>query len=175
MHFRHPTDEQLGHVDIFFSNYHNLWSVLWKDVINHHICSDNQKNCHGSPRKWKSNFTQFPFYMWNVEILPVYYHNSCEIWHLFSQTSMRNFLWCYYRWFITSLALENVKKNAIFFKTFWYKIFVHWKFKFLNFLMDSVLICIDRGFDLKLRAWASLLLNNHWMGLSKILWFISGE
>ena len=28
MHFRHPTDEQLGHVDIFFSNYYNLQSVL---------------------------------------------------------------------------------------------------------------------------------------------------
>ena len=23
-HFRHPTDEQLGHVDIFFSNYYNF-------------------------------------------------------------------------------------------------------------------------------------------------------
>ena len=26
-HFRHPTDEQLRHVDIFFSNYYNLQSV----------------------------------------------------------------------------------------------------------------------------------------------------
>ena len=30
-HFRHPTDEQLGHVDIFFSNYYNLQSV---DTLN---------------------------------------------------------------------------------------------------------------------------------------------
>ena len=37
-HFRHPTDEQLGHVDIFFSNYYNLrspchfprWTVVHK-------------------------------------------------------------------------------------------------------------------------------------------------
>ena len=35
--------------------------------------------------------------------------------------------------------LKNVKKNAIFFKLFWYKVFVLWKLKLLNFLMDSVL------------------------------------
>ena len=52
---------------------------------------------------------------------------------------MRNFLWCYYRWLITSLALEKCKKNAMLFKLFWYKVFVHWKLKLLNFLMDSVL------------------------------------
>ena len=28
--FRYPTDEQLGHVDIFFSNYHNLQSVYFE-------------------------------------------------------------------------------------------------------------------------------------------------
>ena len=53
---------------------------------------------------------------------------------------MRKFFWCYYRWFITSLALENVRKNAICFKLFWYKIFVHWKSKLLNVLVDSVSI-----------------------------------
>ena len=26
--------------------------------------------------------------------------------------------------------LKNVKKNAIYFKLFWYKVFVHWKLKF---------------------------------------------
>ena len=29
-HFRHPTDEQLGLVDIFFSNYYNLQSVYFE-------------------------------------------------------------------------------------------------------------------------------------------------
>ena len=29
-HFRHPTDEQLGHVDIFFSNYYYLLSVYFE-------------------------------------------------------------------------------------------------------------------------------------------------
>ena len=72
------------------------------------------------------------------------FHNSCEIWHLFSRTPMKNFLWCYYRWLITSLALEKCKKEcnilAIFFKSFWTRFFVHWKLKLLNFLVDSVLI-----------------------------------
>ena len=36
--------------------------------------------------------------------------------------------------------LENVKKNAILFKLFWYKGFVYWKLKLLNFQMDSALI-----------------------------------
>ena len=70
------------------------------------------------------------------------FHNSCEIWHSFSRIPIKNFLWYYYRWPITSLALEKCKKkNAIFFKLFWYKVFAHWKLKLLNFLMDSVLKC----------------------------------
>ena len=67
------------------------------------------------------------------------FHNSCEIWHSFSWASMRNSLWCYYRWLSTSLGLKNVKKDEIFFKLFWYKVFVHWELKLLNFLVDSVL------------------------------------
>ena len=57
-----------------------------------------------------------------------------------SRTSMRNFLWFYYRWFITSSALEKCKtKNAKFFKLICFFVFVHWKLKLLNFLVDSVL------------------------------------
>ena len=67
------------------------------------------------------------------------FHNSCEIWHSFSQPPMRNFLCCYYGWLIPSLGHENVQKNATFFKLFWYKVFVHWELKLLNFLMDSIL------------------------------------
>ena len=36
--------------------------------------------------------------------------------------------------------LKNVKRNAVLFKLFWYKVFVGWKLNFFNFLMDSVLI-----------------------------------
>ena len=42
----------------------------------------------------------------------LYFHNSCEFWHSFSRTLMTNFLWCYYRWQITSLALEKCKKEC---------------------------------------------------------------
>ena len=39
--------------------------------------------------------------------------------------------------------LKNVKKNAIFFKLFWYKVFVHWKSKLLNFLVDMFRLVSD--------------------------------
>ena len=35
--------------------------------------------------------------------------------------------------------LKSVKKNAICLKICWYRVFVHWKWKLLNFLMDFVL------------------------------------
>ena len=38
--------------------------------------------------------------------------------------------------------LKSVKKNAILFKPFWDKVFVHWKLQLLNFLMDFVLMFI---------------------------------
>ena len=41
---------------------------------------------------------------------------------------------------ITSLGLKKCKKNAIFFKLLWYKVFVHWGLKLLNFLGNSLLI-----------------------------------
>ena len=37
-HFRHPTDEQLGHVDIFLSNYYNLQSVYFELNIGRSPC-----------------------------------------------------------------------------------------------------------------------------------------
>ena len=47
----------------------------------------------------------------------------------------------YYRWLIIYLALEKcTKKSAIPFKLFWYKVFVHWILKLLNFVVDSVSI-----------------------------------
>ena len=46
-----------------------------------------------------------------------------------------------------SLGLKKCTKNAIFFKLFWYKAFVHWELKLLNFLVDSVLKCEFLCFD----------------------------
>ena len=37
-----------------------------------------------------------------------------------------------------------MKKNAIFFKLFWYKVSVQWQFKLLNFLVDSVLMWVKK-------------------------------
>ena len=78
-------------------------------------------------------------------------HNSREIWHSFSRTSMRNFLWCYYRWFITSSALEKCKKrmqNSLNYSGFY--VFVHWKLKLLNFLVDSVFkLSVCQNFHIK--------------------------
>ena len=37
------------------------------------------------------------------------------------------------------LSLKSVKKSAIWLKIFWYKGFVHWELKLLNFLMNCVL------------------------------------
>ena len=62
-------------------------------------------------------------------------HNSCEIWNSFSRSSVRKAT----DDLLHLKPLKNVTKNAIFFKLFWYKVFVHWKLKLLNFLVDSVL------------------------------------
>ena len=83
------------------------------------------KNCESTGKILKSSSVRCNFVKFDIHFLGV---------------PMRNFLWCFHRWLITYLALENVKKNAIFFKLFWYKVFVHWKLKLLNFLVDSVLI-----------------------------------
>ena len=75
----------------------------------------------------------------------------CEIWHLFSQALIRNFLWChsYLQELIASITLEKWKKNAILFKFFWNKVFVHWQLKLLNFLMDSILIVMSSRMNTK--------------------------
>ena len=52
-------------------------------------------------------------YIFRMKFSQLYlcFHNSCEIWHSLSRTPMRNFLWCYYRWQITSLGLEKCEKE----------------------------------------------------------------
>ena len=47
----HPTDEQLGHVHIFFSNYYNLQSVYFEFILkscNLELLSAPSKN-HSKP------------------------------------------------------------------------------------------------------------------------------
>ena len=80
---------------------------------------------------WENECQISQNYIFHMKFTEIY--NSCEIWHSFSRIPMRNFLWCYYRWLITSLGLKNIKKNAIFFKLFCYKVFVHWDLKITQF------------------------------------------
>ena len=105
-------------------------------------------------------------YIFHVKISEFYlcFHNSCEIWHSLSQTPMRNFTWCYYRWLITSLGLKKCKKNAIFFKLFWYKVFIHWELKITQFpggfhLKTKVfkLVVLSKNFSIKWTPWTFLL------------------
>ena len=112
---------------------------------------------YGNPRKWMSNFTKWHLLLAFFRIFSAfngythrYIHNSREIWYSFSRTPLRNFLWWW--WLITSLALQKCKTgNAIFFKLFWYKVFVHWELKLLNFLVDSVLNVLWSDFKLNCR------------------------
>ena len=97
------------------------------------------------------------------------FHNSCEIWHLFSRAPMRNSLWCYNRYLIISIALEKCKKNVILFKLVWYKVFVHWKLKLRAYLFTfAVHTQFPDGFRLNAKDvklfWNGLVQGN-WSGV----------
>ena len=105
------------------------------DVIS--ICNNTKENFLREPEKIKVKSQKRHLHMQFSEFY-LFFHNSFEIWHLFSRALTRNSFWCYYRELITAIALEKCKKKAILFKLFWYKVFVHWILKFPNFLVDSV-------------------------------------
>ena len=44
--------------------------------------------------------------------------------------------------------MKNAKKNAIFLKLFWYKVFVPWKLNLPSFLLDSALIKYSLDFQI---------------------------
>ena len=69
----------------------------------------------------------------------VKFHKNCENTGTILKTSCFR---CNFVKFLHLSPLKNVKKNAICFKLFWYKVFVHWKLELLNFLVDSVLISV---------------------------------
>ena len=83
-----------------------------------------------------------------VREINVKFHKNCEntgkilkIWHSLSRAPIRKFLWCYYKWLITFLALEKCKKRMRYCLNYsgTIKVFVHWKLKLLNFLIS----CFD--------------------------------
>ena len=122
----------LKHIAFFLSFFKGYWCKKSSVVT-------RKKNSHGRPRKWMSNFTELhPVHMQFSEFY-LCNHNYCEIWHSFSQLPWEIFFGVPTDDLLHLKPLKNVKKNAIFFKLFWYKVFVLWKLKLLNFLMDSVL------------------------------------
>ena len=90
-----------------------IWSVLHsflhfsraKDVITH-LQNWHQRKFLMRARENKCQISQNFILHMKFSELYVCFHNSWEIWHSFSRTAMRNFLWCYYRWLITSLGLN---------------------------------------------------------------------
>ena len=88
-----------------FSGLRVHWSMMlgFENILFYLAILSRENECQIS-QNYILHMKFLEFYLYN--------HNSCEIWHLFSWTSMRNFLWCYYRWFITSLALEKCKKEC---------------------------------------------------------------
>ena len=75
-------------------------------------------------------FSEFYLCLWNLTFI---FSNS---YNKFSLVLLQVTNYIFSPW-------KNVKKNALFFKLFWYKVLVHWKLKLLNLLVDSVLIIND--------------------------------
>ena len=78
------------------------------DVIS--ICNNTKENFLREPEKIKVKSQKRHLHMQFSEFY-LFFHNSCEIWHLFSRALTRNSLWCYYRELITAIALEKCKKK----------------------------------------------------------------
>ena len=105
------------------------------------ICNNTTHNFLWEPEKIKFKFHR------NSEntdkfVMPTI--SFCEIWSfwsLFSRAPTRSFsLKLFHITYYIISTRKNVKKNEICLKLFWYKVFVsHWKLKWLNFLMESVL------------------------------------
>ena len=88
-----------------FSGLRVHWSMMlgFENILFYLAILSRENECQIS-QNYILHMKFLEFYLYN--------HNCCEIQHLFSWTSMKNFLWCYYRWFITSSALEKCKKEC---------------------------------------------------------------
>ena len=90
---------------------------------------------------WETECQISQNYILQMKVLEfyLYNHDSCEIWRLLLGLPWEIFFGGTTDHLLHLKPLKNVKKNAIFFKLFCYKIFVPWKLKLLNFLVDSIL------------------------------------
>ena len=105
------------------------------------IDGSEKRNCEGEPQKMNVKFHRNTSYTWNFQ------NFTCVITILVIFEIHFLGLPCEFFFGVTTddllhlELLKNVKKKyAIFFKLFWYRVFVYWKLKLLNFLVDSVLI-----------------------------------
>ena len=100
----HADQNNLKHIAFFFT-FFKAWRCNKSSVVT------PKKISYGNPRKWISNFTKLHLTQEIFRILPVF---SQFLWNSTFRFlgPMRNFLWCYYRWQITSLALEKCEKEG---------------------------------------------------------------
>ena len=85
-------------------------------------------------RNWENTgkivMRKINFILWNLRLLKFNVFSGSHK-NLFVGVISNNLL---HLW-----PLKSVKKNAICLKICWYRVFVHWKWKLFNFLMDLVL------------------------------------
>ena len=94
----------LKHIAFFFT-FFKTWRCNKSSVIT------PKKISHGSLRKWISIFTKLHLSYEICRDLPVF----SQFWGnlaFISRTPRRNFLWCHYRWLITSLGPKKCKKEC---------------------------------------------------------------
>ena len=103
------------------------------------ICNNTKENFSWEPEKMNVKFHKITPYTWNFQ-------NFTRVFTILVRFDIYflGLLWEIFFGVTTDdqlhlKALKNLKKNAIFFKLFWYKFFGHWKSKLLIFLGDSVL------------------------------------
>ena len=75
--------------------------------------------------------------------LYLFFHNSCEIWHLFSRATMRNFsllLLHITNYIYSTWKMQKRMQYGLNYSGYRYRVFVPWILKLLNFLMESILI-----------------------------------
>ena len=110
-----------------------MFSSLCKTAL------QNNQRKKQKQRPQMSNFTKWHLTHEIVRILTAFSRFLWNLTFIFSGSHNKFSLVLLQITISTSTALKNVKKKiAIFFKLFWYKVFVHWKLKLLSFLVDSV-------------------------------------
>ena len=124
----------LSNIAFFFTFFKGYIDVI---IV---ICNNTKENFLWEAKKTNVKFHKMTAYSWNFQNFTFIFTILVKFdiyflglpWEIVFGVITDNKLYLY--------PLKNVKRNAVLFKLFWYKVFVLWKLKFFNFLMDSVLI-----------------------------------